>query len=106
MATYQYIAKDAEGNEFRGEVEAGSRNEAIDAVRAQGIFPTALGEVRSTAPAAEPAARQKSQGRAAPRGAGGGAPGRKPAFSPPPKKGTGLNREIHINIQLPTWLQP
>ena len=106
MATYQYIAKDAEGNEFRGEVEAGSRNEAIDAVRAQGIFPTALGEVRSTAPAAEPVARQKNQGRSASRGADGGAPGRKPAFSPPPKKGTGLNREIHINIQLPTWLQP
>ena len=106
MATYQYIAKDAEGNEFRGEVEAGSRNEAIDAVRAQGIFPTALGEVRSPAPAAGPAARQR-QGRAAPREASaGGVSVRKPAFSPPPKKGTGLNREIHINIQLPTWLQP
>ena len=51
MATFQYIAKDAAGNESRGQIDAASRNEAIAAVRAQGLFPTALGEVRSTAPA-------------------------------------------------------
>ena len=44
MATFQYIAKDASGNETRGQIEAGDRNSAIAAVRAQGLFPTALGE--------------------------------------------------------------
>ena len=46
MATFQYIAKDAAGNETRGQVEAGDRNSAIAAVRAQGLFPTALGELK------------------------------------------------------------
>ena len=45
MATFQYIAKDPAGNETRGTIEAGDRNSAIAAVRAQGLFPTALGEV-------------------------------------------------------------
>ena len=54
MATFQFIAKDAEGNETRGQIEAGTRNEAIAAVRAQGLFPTAMGEVRSSAPAETP----------------------------------------------------
>ena len=49
MATFQYIAKDASGNETRGQVEAGDRNSAIAAVRAQGLFPTALGEVKRAA---------------------------------------------------------
>ena len=44
MATFQYIAKDASGNETRGTVEAGDRSSAIAAVRAQGLMPTALGE--------------------------------------------------------------
>ena len=57
MATFQYIAKDSAGNETRGTVEAGDRNSAIAAVRAQGLFPTALGEVRGAggAPAASAA---------------------------------------------------
>ena len=57
MATFQYIAKDASGNETRGQIEAGDRNSAIAAVRAQGLFPTALGEVKRAAstPAAAPA---------------------------------------------------
>jgi type II secretory pathway component PulF len=49
MATFQYIAKDASGNETRGQIEAGDRNSAIAAVRAQGLFPTALGEVKRAA---------------------------------------------------------
>ena len=48
MATFQYIAKDSAGNETRGTVEAGDRNSAIAAVRAQGLLPTALGEVKSS----------------------------------------------------------
>ena len=104
MAIFQYKAKDAEGNEFWGEVEAGSRNEAIDAVRSQGIFPTALGEVRS-APAGAPS-RKSAPGAEAEGKARSGTRRAAPPPPPPPRKGTGLNREIHINIQLPTWMQP
>ena len=89
MATFQYIAKDAAGNETRGQIEAGDRNSAIAAVRAQGLFPTALGEVKS-APAAAPAAPKKGI-----RG--------KPA--PKQKKTGGLNREIKIDIKLPSWMR-
>ena len=58
MATFQYIAKDATGAEKRGTVEAGDRNGAIAAVRAQGLLPTALGEVKGGGGAA-PASRGK-----------------------------------------------
>ena len=60
MATFQYIAKDAAGNETRGQIEAGDRNSAIAAVRAQGLFPTALGEVKS-APSAPPPPKGKGE---------------------------------------------
>ena len=89
MATFQYIAKDSSGAERRGTVEAGDRNAAISAVRAQGLLPTALGEVKG-APAAAPAAAAKK-----------GAKGAKP----PAKKGGGLNRNIQINIKMPKFLQ-
>ena len=56
MATFQYIAKDVSGAETRGTVEAGDRSSAIAAVRAQGLMPTALGEVKGAA-AAAPAPR-------------------------------------------------
>ncbi len=88
MATFQYIAKDAAGNETRGQVEAGDRNSAIAAVRAQGLFPTALGEVKSAAPAA--ASKKKGKAPKAASAKGGA------------KKG-GLNMEI--NIKLPNWLR-
>ena len=89
MATFQYIAKDAEGNETRGTVEAGDRNSAIATVRAQGLFPTAIGEVRSSA-SAQPAAAPKKNAR---RGRAPAAPegGEK-------KKGKGLNMEIKITL--------
>ena len=90
MATFQYIAKDASGNETRGQIEAGDRNSAIAAVRAQGLFPTALGEVKRAA-APQPAAQKK----AAPKR--GGAPA-----APAAKKG-GLNMEL--NIKLPSWMR-
>ena len=87
MATFQYIAKDSSGAERRGTVEAGDRNAAISAVRAQGLLPTALGEVKGAA-AAAPAAKK----------------GAKPAKAPA-KKGGGLNKNIQINIKLPKFLQ-
>ncbi len=92
MATFQYIAKDAAGNETRGQVEAGDRNSAIAAVRAQGLMPTALGEVKAAAQAAAPAGNP-ARGRK-----GGPAPAAK-------KKGSGLNKEININIKMPAFLR-
>ena len=92
MATFQYIAKDAAGNEQRGQIEAGDRASAIAAVRAQGLFPTALGEVKAAAPA--PAAgKPAKKGRKAAAPAAGG----KPA------KGGALSKEI--NIKLPSWMR-
>jgi len=85
MATFQYIAKDSAGNEQRGTIEAGDRNSAIAAVRAQGLLPTALGEVKSAAPAAKSAPK-------------------KGAAKAPAKKG-GLNKDIKINIKMPKFLQ-
>ena len=85
MATFQYIAKDASGAERRGTVEAGDRSSAIAAVRAQGLLPTALGEVKSAASA--PAPRK----------------GAKPAKAPAKK--SGLNKNIQINIKLPGFLR-
>ena len=86
MATFQYIAKDAAGNETRGQIEAGDRASAIAAVRAQGLFPTALGEVKS-APAAAPAAAKAKKGKAP-------APAKKPA-----------GKSKDINIKLPSWMR-
>ncbi len=82
MATFQYIAKDAAGNETRGVVEAGDRQSAIEAVRAQGLRPTAMGEVRSSAPA-----KKARRGAPAPEPAEGGK-----------KKGKGLNMEIKLSM--------
>ena len=89
MATFQYIAKDASGNETRGQIEAGDRNSAIAAVRAQGLFPTALGEVKraATPSAAAPKKTAKKGG---------------PAPASSAKKG-GLNMEL--NIKLPSWMR-
>ncbi len=92
MATFQYIAKDSAGNETRGQVEAGDRASAIAAVRAQGLLPTALGEVKNPAPAAAPAGKP--------------ARGRKGAPAPAAKKKSGgLNREININLKMPSFLR-
>jgi len=46
MATFQYIAQKASGDEVRGTVEADDRQSAVSAVRAQGLLPTTIGEVR------------------------------------------------------------
>ena len=92
MATFQYIAKDSAGNETRGVVEAGDRASAIAAVRAQGLLPTALGEVKSAAPAAAPAAGKPAKGK-------------KGAPAPAPKKKGGLNKDINLNLKLPSFLR-
>ena len=88
MAKFQYIAKDAAGNETRGVIEAGDRAGAIAAVRAQGLLPTALGEVKGGG-AAAPAAAPKKGAKSAPAA----------------KKGGGLNKDIKINIKMPKFLQ-
>ena len=85
MATFQYIAKDSTGAEKRGTVEAGDRNAAIAAVRAQGLLPTALGEVKGASPAAAKKAAK--------------------APAPAQKKGGALNKNISINIKVPNWLK-
>ena len=83
MATFQYIAMDAQGKEQRGTVDAADRAQAIAAVRAAGLFPSAIGEVKSAAPAAKKPAAKKG--------------------AAPAKKG-GLNKDIKINIKLPSFL--
>ena len=85
MATFQYIAKDASGAERRGTVEAGDRSAAFAAVRAQGLLPTALGEVKGAA--AAPAAKKAAKGAKA------------------PAKKAGLKKDIQINIKLPNFLR-
>ena len=85
MATFQYIAKDSAGQEQRGTIEAGDRASAIAAIRAGGLFPSAIGEVKSAA---------------APAPARGGKSAK--AAKPEKKKG-GLGSK-EINIKLPKWL--
>lgn len=91
MATFQYIARDSAGNETRGQVEAGDRASAIAAVRAQGLLPKALGEVRSQAPAPAPKGGGPRRGGKSAHEQGGG------------KKKSGLDADI--NIKLPAWMR-
>ena len=88
MATFQYIALDGAGKEQRGTIEAGDRAAAIAAIRAHGLFPSAIGEVKGGGAAAkQPAA------------------GKKAAAKKPEKKGGGLGSK-QINIKLPKFLRP
>ncbi len=87
MATFQYIALDGAGKEQRGTIEAGDRASAIAAIRAHGLFPSAIGEVKSAA------APQKSSKPA------------KAAKAPPAKKKSGLNKDINISLKLPKFLR-
>ena len=88
MATFQFIAKDSAGQERRGTIDAGDRAGAIAAIRAQGLFPTAIGEVK-----------------------GGGAPapakaGKKPAKAPAAKAPGGKKKGLgSIEIKLPSFLR-
>lgn len=47
MARFRYIAMDGKGAEVEGVIEAGSHNQAVSAIRAQGLFPTRVSEVGS-----------------------------------------------------------
>ena len=80
MAKFQYIALDGAGQEQRGTIEAGDRASAIAAIRANGLFPSAIGEVKG---AAAPARK-------------GSAPAKGAA-----KKGVGSKQ---INIKMPKFL--
>ena len=91
MPTFQFIAKDASGNQTRGQIDAGDRNSAIASIRAQGLMPTAIGEVKGAA---------ASGGGAAPAKGGAAKKGAKAAA----KKG-GLNKEINLNIKMPAWMR-
>lgn len=80
MAKFQYIALDGAGQEQRGTIEAGDRASAIAAIRANGLFPSAIGEVKG---AVAPARK-------------GTAPAKGAA-----KKGVGSKQ---INIKMPKFL--
>ena len=86
MAKFQYIALDAAGQEKRGTIDAGDRASAIAAIRANGLFPSAIGEVKSASTPPPPAAK--------------GGKGGKPA--PAAKKSGALNKSI--SIKMPKFL--
>ena len=79
MAKFNFIAMDAGGKEVRGSVEASSQAQAIAQIRAQNLFPTAIGQAS---------------------GGGQAAPAAKPAASK--GKGKGMKMEI----KLPSFLRP
>ena len=87
MATFQFIAKDSAGQERRGTIEAGDRAGAIAAIRAQGLMPTALGEVKGGGGTPAPAKAAKK-------------PAKAPAAAKPKKKGFGA-----MEIKLPSFLR-
>ena len=76
MAKFQFIATDASGKEVRSSIEAASQAQAIAAIRAKNLMPTAIGMVDET----------KS----------------KNASARPARKGTGMSMEI----RLPKFLRP
>ncbi|MBR3085499.1 MAG: type II secretion system F family protein, partial [Kiritimatiellae bacterium] len=48
MAKFNFIATDASGKEVRSSIEAASQAQAIAAIRAKNLFPTAIGMVDET----------------------------------------------------------
>jgi type IV pilus assembly protein PilC len=67
MATFQYEAMNAAGQEVKSEIEAGTPDEAIQKIRTQGYFPTKVKEKaakkgKAGAPAAGGAAKKKGGG--------------------------------------------
>ena len=103
MATFQYKAKDAAGNEVRGQIEGVDRSDAIASVRAQGLEPTAIGEIRR-APAAQPPPEPRKAKAKAPSGGVDVRRAASAARAGAPEKKSGLNRDININIKLPSWM--
>ena len=81
MPKYSYVALDARGNETKGNIEAGSQNEAIGRVKEMQLFPTKIIEADKEKPAA------KGKGKAAPK---------------PAAKGKGKGKGgININLAIP-----
>ena len=90
MAKFQYKAKDASGQEMLGQIEAADRNSAIAAIRAQQLIPTAIGEIKSSAPAPQPAASKAPAKKGA----------KAPVKSAPAKKAS-----KNLDIKLPSFLR-
>ena len=64
MANFQYIALDAKGEQSSGAVQATSEAEAIQQLRAQGLYPTQIQEEGKGAKIKAPAAKGKKKQRA------------------------------------------
>ena len=74
MANFQYVALDASGQEHSGSVEAGTREEAIQQLQGQGLYPTKVGEAGKKAKGGSKSGSKssaKSKGKAV-KGAAGG----------------------------------
>lgn len=81
MPKFNYVAMDAAGKENRGTVEAASQSQAVAQVRAQGLFPTAIGVAGGGGRGASPAQSRK-------------------AAKPAPKSA------LQMEIKLPKFLRP
>jgi len=97
MARFRYIAMDGKGAEVEGVIEAGSQNQAVSAIRGQGLFPTRVSEV---------GARQSKAGSAPVRqvivGGGRSSTSRLPAFLRPrvkPKQLMVFTRQLATLIE-------
>ena len=69
MPKYSYVALDKLGNETKGNIEAGSQNEAIGRVKDMQLFPTRITESEREDKGGKKAAKTKA---APPKGKGGG----------------------------------
>ena len=88
MATYEYEALDSAGSPATGTVEAGSSDEAIQEIRAQGYFPTAVREADGGGRKAKGKGKAKS----------GKAGGKKEAKAKKPKKAKGEKKSMEIKL--------
>jgi len=88
MATYEYAALDSAGSPATGTVEAGSSDEAIQEIRAQGYFPTAVREADGGGRKAKGKGKAKS----------GKAGGKKEAKAKKPKKAKGEKKSMEIKL--------
>jgi len=84
MPKFAYIAVDSAGKESRGTIEAPNQAQAVAKVRAQGLFPTAIGAAGGSDAAAKPAAAVAKRG------------------APAAKKSVG---QMKIEIKLPRFLR-
>jgi len=98
MARFRYIAMDGKGAEVEGVIEAGSQNQAVSAIRAQGLFPTRVSEVGGGKAPSKTAAPQRKTAAAA----GGGGGFKRPSFLMPrvkPRQLMVFTRQLATLIQ-------